>query len=185
VIGLEEILWTPSACPPYTRFFATPTMDDQGSPIEEDARNSVGMGLELIPSENAVKDQARLWQCPWLDGQCWSTLAFAVFEDCPSVTHGSRIARREYWRPLTSGRGSCSCTRLPIYTGILHPSMKAEDAVWRISLANLWVITDLLTGRLLHSSSRNRLVSSTRFADLVGSAATSCGSQLRCRSWIT
>jgi hypothetical protein len=110
-------------------FLRTPTMDDQGSPVEEDARNSVGMGLELISSENAVKDQARIWQCTWLDGQCWSTLAFAVLEDCLSVTHGSRIARREYWRPLTSGTYSCSWTRLPIYTGIRHPSMTAEDAV--------------------------------------------------------
>jgi hypothetical protein len=59
-------------------FLRTPTMDDQGSPIEEDARNSVGVGLELIPSENAVKDQPRIWQCSWLDGQCWSPLALQL-----------------------------------------------------------------------------------------------------------
>jgi hypothetical protein len=110
-------------------FLRTPTMNDQGSPIEEDARNSVGMGLELLPSEDAVKDQPRIWQCAWLDGQCWSTLALQLFEDCLSVTHGSRIARREYWRPLTWGRYSCSRTRLPIYTGNLHPNTKVEDAV--------------------------------------------------------
>jgi hypothetical protein len=59
-------------------FLRTPTMDDQGSPIEEDARNSIGVGLELVPSENAVKDQSRIRQCSWLDGQCWSPLALQL-----------------------------------------------------------------------------------------------------------
>ena len=66
-------------------FLRTPTMNDQGSPIEEDARNAIGVGLELVASENAVKDQPRIWQCSWLDGQCWSPVSLAAFEDCLSV----------------------------------------------------------------------------------------------------
>jgi hypothetical protein len=56
-------------------------------------------------------------------------VSLAASDDCLSVTHGSRIARREYWQPLVSGTYSCSWTRLPIYTGTLHPNTKAEDAV--------------------------------------------------------
>jgi hypothetical protein len=45
------------------------TVDDKGSPIEEDTGHLVGVRGELLTSEQAVEDQARVGQTAWLDSE--------------------------------------------------------------------------------------------------------------------
>ena len=65
-------------------FLRTLTMNDQGSPIEEDARNPIRMRYEFFPSEKAVEYQSRIWQCARLNSRCWrvSVVKLLSLEGC-------------------------------------------------------------------------------------------------------
>ena len=44
-------------------------MDNQRSPVEEQAGDLVGVRVELLTGKKAVKNQSRVWQTTGLDGQ--------------------------------------------------------------------------------------------------------------------
>lgn len=58
MVGFEEIYEVRLRCQRKRRRDVEPTMDDQGRPGKEDARDFVRMRLKLISSHDTIKDQA-------------------------------------------------------------------------------------------------------------------------------